>query len=136
MMHVAVQTSLPKEVAPLGASTLLTFVSVSCTVFLGISQLVFQTRLKDNLSSTLSSDAIDRVISAGATNLASVVDKDVLPRVIELYSKSVTQVFYITAAAPVISFFLVLSCKWTSTKIASIKGKDTSVRTSDKATSY
>ncbi|KAK8117396.1 uncharacterized protein PG998_005677 [Apiospora kogelbergensis] len=127
MMHVAVQASLPKEIAPLGATTLLTFVSVSCTIFLGLGQLVFQARLTDNLSSVVSPDVVDRIISAGATNLASVVDKGVLPVVIEKYGESATQVFYITAAAPVISFFLVLCCKWTSTKTASLKKAETPV---------
>ena len=92
-MHVAVQASLPKEIAPLGATTLLTFVSVSCTIFLGLGQLVFQARLTHNLSSVVPPDVVDRIISAGATNLASVVDKGVLPAVIEKYGESATQVF-------------------------------------------
>ncbi|KAH9984224.1 major facilitator superfamily domain-containing protein [Xylariaceae sp. FL0662B] len=70
MVHIALQSSMPKDIVPISSSTLLTFISISCSVFLALGQLVFQNRLLSNL----------------------------LP-------------FYLTAAAPVISFFLVCGCQ-------------------------
>jgi hypothetical protein len=50
------------------------------------------------------------------TNVASFVSAAELPAVIQQYSKSVTQVFLIPTASPVISFVLMACCKWISTK--------------------
>ncbi|KAI1766089.1 hypothetical protein GGR53DRAFT_487371 [Hypoxylon sp. FL1150] len=100
----------------LGASTLLSIISISCAIFLAIAQAVFQRNLEANLQTVVPSDVIDQVLSAGATNLQSVVSPSDLSPVVNAYSKAVTQVFYIPAAAPVISLFLVCGCKWISTK--------------------
>ncbi|RYP78946.1 hypothetical protein DL769_003111 [Monosporascus sp. CRB-8-3] len=116
LAHLGMQASLPKELVPLGATNLLAIISTSCAIFTAIGQAVFQKRLMANLSTIISPDAVNAIISAGATNLESVVDPAVLPAVIQLYGKSVTQVFYIPAGAPAISFLLVSFCKWTSTK--------------------
>ncbi|KAI2627379.1 MFS general substrate transporter [Hypomontagnella submonticulosa] len=116
LAHLGMQATLPKHLVPLGASTLLSIISTSCAIFLAVGQAVFQRNLVSNLSSVVSSDTIDKIVSAGATNLQSVVNASDLHSVIDAYSKSVTQVFYIPAAAPVISFFLVCGCQWISTK--------------------
>lgn len=81
------------ELVPIGATNLLTVISISCSIFLAIGQLVFQRSILNNLSGTVSQEVADRVISAGATNLHSVVDTADLPAVIQAYGKSVTQVF-------------------------------------------
>ncbi|KAI5925016.1 MFS general substrate transporter [Camillea tinctor] len=124
MSHIGTQASLPMELVPIGATNLLTVISTSCSIFLAIGQLVFQRSILTNLSNVVSQDVVDRVISSGATNLASVVDATDLPAVIQAYGKSVTQVFYITAASPVISFFLILACSWITTKKAPQGGQD------------
>ncbi|KAI0889803.1 major facilitator superfamily domain-containing protein [Annulohypoxylon maeteangense] len=116
LAHLGMQASLPKELVPIGATTLLTIISTSCSVFLAVGQTVFQSALRINLAPIVSSNTIDAIISAGATNVGSVVDAQDLPSVIKAYGKAVTQVFYVPAAAPVISFILVACCRWTTTK--------------------
>ncbi|KAI0198930.1 MFS general substrate transporter [Astrocystis sublimbata] len=116
LAHLGMQASLPMELVPLGATSLLTVISMSCAIFTAIGQAVFQKRLMINLAAVVPSDAIDRIISAGATNLESVVEHSMLSMVQSRYGKSVTEVFYITAGGPVISFILVAFCRWTSTK--------------------
>ncbi|KAI2619591.1 MFS general substrate transporter [Hypoxylon sp. NC1633] len=116
LAHLGMQASLPTDLVPLGATTLLAIISTSCTIFTAIGQAVFQRRLMANLSDIVPPEVVRDIISAGATNLGSVVDPAVLPTVIQEYGKSVTQVFYIPAAAPLISFVLVAFTKWTSTK--------------------
>ncbi|ETS76587.1 hypothetical protein PFICI_11974 [Pestalotiopsis fici W106-1] len=116
LSHLAMQTSLPQDLVPLGASTLLAIISTSCAIFMAIGQAVFQQLLQKNLSPVVPQDIIDKIIDSGVTDFSSLVDADALRTVVAKYSLSVTQVFYIPAAAPVISFFLILACKWISTK--------------------
>ncbi|KAI0377086.1 MFS general substrate transporter [Hypomontagnella monticulosa] len=116
LAHLGMQASLPKDLVPLGATTLLTIISTSCAIFLAIGEAVFQRNLAVYLSEVTTPDIVQDIISGGATNIGSVVNAADLPAIINAYSKAVTQVFYIPAAAPVISFFLVCGCKWTSTK--------------------
>ncbi|KAI0005816.1 MFS general substrate transporter [Xylariaceae sp. FL0662B] len=93
LAHLGMQVSLPMELVPLGATNLLAGISTSCAVFVAIGQAVFQKRLVSNLSAIVSSDTVNKIISAGATNLQSVLDPAVLPGVIRQYGKSVTEVF-------------------------------------------
>lgn len=63
------------------------------TVFLAIGQLVFQQSLETNLSTAVSPEIADLVISTGATQLASTVDTADLPLVIDAYGKAIVRVF-------------------------------------------
>ncbi|KAH9905855.1 major facilitator superfamily domain-containing protein [Xylariomycetidae sp. FL2044] len=116
LSHLGMQSSLPQDLVPIGASTLLAVISTSCAIFNAVGQAVFQSRLKVNLEGVVSDEVVDRLISAGATNVASVVSSTELSSVIHQYSRSITEVFYIPAFSPVISFVLILGCKWISTK--------------------
>ncbi|KAI1345531.1 major facilitator superfamily domain-containing protein [Xylaria sp. FL0043] len=116
LSHLAMQTSLPQDLVPLGASTLLAIISTSCAIFASVGQTVFQQQLQNNLATILPHESVNKIINSGVTDLRSLVDVDELPAVIDKYSLSVTQVFYIPAAAPVIAFLLLLGCKWISTK--------------------
>ncbi|OTA98605.1 hypothetical protein M426DRAFT_17239 [Hypoxylon sp. CI-4A] len=114
--HIGMQASLPQDLVPIGASTLLAVISTSCAIFNAIGQTVFQRRIEINLSSVVPPDVIENVINGGATNIASFVSPEQLSPVIRAYGKSITQVFYIPAGAPVISFFIIAGCKWISMK--------------------
>ncbi|AEO62944.1 uncharacterized protein THITE_2141153 [Thermothielavioides terrestris NRRL 8126] len=116
LSHLAMQSSLPQDLVPLGASTLLTVISTSCSIFMAIGQAVFQRQLQANLAGVVSEQVVDNIINSGVTSLGSLVPAAELPAVIRQYSLSVTQVFYIPAVTPVISFLLLLGCKWISTK--------------------
>lgn len=93
MVHIGLQSSMPNDIIPIGSSTLLTIISISCSVFLALGQLAFQNRLGSNLAPFVSRETIDKIILAGATNIATVVDENDLPIVIEQYGKSISQVF-------------------------------------------
>ncbi|KAF2115524.1 major facilitator superfamily domain-containing protein [Lophiotrema nucula] len=114
--HIGMQASVPKELVPIGASSLMSIVSATCAVYLAAGQTIFQDRLKANLSGKVSSELIERLLDLGATNIRSFISLADLPVVLEGYSKSITQVFYLPAAAPVIGFFIALGLKWTSLK--------------------
>ena len=87
------QASLPQDLVPIGATTLLFGISTSCAVFLAIGQSVIISRLGSELSSVLPANTVEAVISMGATNFRSILDNSVLPGVINAYSKATTQVW-------------------------------------------
>ncbi|KAI1355959.1 MFS general substrate transporter [Xylaria sp. FL0043] len=114
--HLGMQASLPQDLVPIGASTLLAVISTSCAVFNAVAQAVFQERAQINLGRVVPADTVKDIINAGALNFETLVAPDKLPLVINAYSRAITQLFYIPASAPVISFLIILGCKWTSTK--------------------
>lgn len=54
---------------------------------------MFHQRLSINLSHSVSADIADKVISAGATSVRSVIDPRDLSLVLQAYSRAVTQIF-------------------------------------------
>lgn len=87
------QSSLPQDLVPIGASTLLAIISTSCAVFMTIGNAVFESQLRSNLTHIVPRPIVDRLISAGATNINTVVTATELPAVILQYSKSITRIF-------------------------------------------
>ena len=87
------QTSLPQDLVPIGATTLLFGISTSCAIFLSIDQAVFADHLSIELSQVVPSDVVGKVASVGATSVRSVVSATELPAVLQAYSNAVTQVF-------------------------------------------
>ncbi|OTA69244.1 MFS general substrate transporter [Hypoxylon sp. EC38] len=116
LSHIAMQSSLPQDLVPLGATTLLTIISTSCAIFMAIGQAVFLKRLQVNIGAVAPENVVNQIINSGVTDVAELVDVAELPVVIQKYSLSVTQVFYIPAVTPAISFLILLGCKWISTK--------------------
>ncbi|OTB18374.1 hypothetical protein K445DRAFT_55418 [Daldinia sp. EC12] len=116
LSHIAMQSSLPQDLVPLGSSTLLSIISTSCAIFMAIGQAVFQKQLQVNLGAVVSETVVEEIINSGVTNVRTLIGASELPIVVEKYSVSVTQVFYIPAVAPVLTFLITLGCRWISTK--------------------
>lgn len=87
------QASLPKDLVPLGATNLLMIISTSCAIFLAIGQAVFHGRLVTNLAEVVSPDMAEKVVSVGVTSFRDVVSLVDLPKVLQAYSDSATDVF-------------------------------------------
>lgn len=98
--HVAMQSSLPHDLVPVGTSTLLAIISTSCAIFMAIGQTVFQARLEVNLNKILPADVVDTIISSGATEISSLVGQAELSSVLEQYSVSITEVFVRPRSTP------------------------------------
>lgn len=84
---------MPKEQAPLASSNVLMVISISCSVTLGIGQLVFQSLLQRHLSTVAPAAIVNRIISGGATELGSIVEETGIEALYGQYSKATTQVF-------------------------------------------
>ncbi|GKZ51783.1 hypothetical protein AbraIFM66951_007159, partial [Aspergillus brasiliensis] len=93
MAHLGVQASLPPDLVPLGATTLLFVISASCAIFLAIGEAIFQAQLRNQLAHVASSALSNAVISAGASGWRSIVRSADIPMVIHAYSIAVTRVF-------------------------------------------
>ena len=91
--HLGMQASLPQDLVPIGATTLLSGNSTSCAVFLSISQALYNNRLSTNLSQIIPPELASKVISVGATNVRSVVSRGDLTAVLQAYSNAVAEVF-------------------------------------------
>lgn len=104
---MGVQASLPPDLVPLGATTLLFVISASCAIFLAVGQAVFQERLAVGLIQVVSPEVVKEILSVGATGIRSIIDAEDLPAVIEAYSKATTQVFVSFASQSMASYLLV-----------------------------
>ncbi|RDA91790.1 hypothetical protein CP533_2822, partial [Ophiocordyceps camponoti-saundersi (nom. inval.)] len=93
LSHLAMQASLPQHLVPIGASTLLAVISTSCAIFTAIGLAVFQRRFEINVGSVVSRPVVDRILSAGVTDISSLVAPEELSPVMHQYSRSITQVF-------------------------------------------
>lgn len=91
--HLGMQASLPPELVPIGATTLLFAISTSCAVFLSVGQAIFSDRLTTSLSQHFPPEVVTKVASVGATSIRSVVSLGDLPAVLRAYSDAITQVF-------------------------------------------
>ncbi|KAI2829261.1 hypothetical protein CBS63078_4265 [Aspergillus niger] len=93
MAHLGVQASLPPDLVPLGATTLLFAISASCAILLDIGEAVLQTQLKKELAHVACSALANVVISAGASGWRFIVFSAEIPVVISAYNSAVTGVF-------------------------------------------
>lgn len=87
------QASLPQDLVPVGSTTLLFFISASCTVFLSIGQAVFNARLTTDLDKVVPEDVTAKIMSVGATGIRSVVNTEYLDSVLSAYSDAITQIW-------------------------------------------
>lgn len=98
--------------------------STSCAIYLGIGQSVFQERLVDNLRGIVPPAMIETILSLGATQIRTVIAPQNLSAVVQAYSAAVTEVFFIPAAASVVSFLLICGTRWTSLKKSENKSEN------------
>ncbi|KID93255.1 MFS transporter, partial [Metarhizium majus ARSEF 297] len=93
LSHLAMQSSLPPDLVPIGSSTLLAVISASCAIFMTIGQTVFQKRLEVNLSNVVSNDLVRKIMSTGVTDLRLLIEPAKVSSLISEYSRSITQIF-------------------------------------------
>lgn len=87
------QASLPSDLVPVGATTLLFGMSTSCAIFLAAGQSAFQERLAHDLAQVVPVDTLKKIMSVGATQIQSVASPQQITEVNRAYSSAVTEVF-------------------------------------------
>ncbi|KAJ5541873.1 hypothetical protein N7461_007876 [Penicillium sp. DV-2018c] len=112
----ALQTVLPLRDIPIGIAIITFAQSLSGALFISIAQTVFQNGLVASISINAPKVNPDSLIKAGATDLSHRVPKDILPSVLLAYNVAVTQTFYVSVGAAMLSFVGAGLVQWKSMK--------------------
>lgn len=112
----ALQTVLPLHDIPVGIAIITFAQSLSGAMFISIAQSVFENRLVASITEHAPEASAQRLIKAGAANLSQQVAADVLPSVLFAYNLAVTQTFYVSVGAAVLSFIGASLVQWKSMK--------------------
>lgn len=104
---VAVQRLLSKADAPLGFATILFCQSLGPTIALSIAQSLFVGGLIRGLVHEFPDLDAQVILTSGATALRSLVPPEDVPKLIGIYNKALTPVFYIVAASAALGVFAV-----------------------------
>ncbi|TQW00433.1 hypothetical protein V2A60_001515 [Cordyceps javanica] len=113
MPVIAIQAHTPPALASVATATMVLFQTFFGSVFLAIINTLFNTKLKQELNSRLPEIGADKIISAGAADIKSVVSADKIDQVLESYSLGVNEVFYAIAAICVCMFIFSWGTGWT-----------------------
>ncbi|KAG8160788.1 hypothetical protein KVR01_009052 [Diaporthe batatas] len=97
--------------SPSAMSLMLFSNMVGSSAGLAIAQAIFMGQLKATLSSVPGVRAED-IINSGASELRDLVDPQQLPRVMRLYNKSLTKVFFIGVGTAICMFGAGLFARW------------------------
>jgi hypothetical protein len=113
---IAAQTVLPPEDIPTGTSVVVFAQTFGGAILLSVAQNVFINRLGAELKNRIPDIDPSSILSAGATNLQSMVDKSVVGRVLLAYNDALTQTFYIALTVACLSIVGGLGMEWKSVK--------------------
>ncbi|KAJ5232095.1 hypothetical protein N7468_005051 [Penicillium chermesinum] len=100
----ALQTVLPLHDIPVGIAIITFAQSLSAALFISIAQNVFQNRLVASIRTYTPLLSPGDILDGGATNLSARISSTLLPSVLYAYNVAVTQTFYVSVAAAVLSF--------------------------------
>ncbi|CAG7920900.1 unnamed protein product [Penicillium olsonii] len=112
----ALQTVLPLHDIPVGIAIITFAQSLSGAMFISIAQTVFENRLVASIIEHAPKASPQALIKAGAAHLSERVPKDVLPSVLYAYNVAITQTFYVSVAAAILSFVGAGLVEWKSMK--------------------
>ncbi|CAI7594497.1 unnamed protein product [Penicillium discolor] len=112
----ALQTVLPLQDIPIGIAIITFAQSLSGAMFISIAQTVFENRLVASITVNAPNLSPNAIIKAGAANLSQRVPTDMLPSVLYAYNIAITQTFYVSVAAALLSFIGAGLVQWKSMK--------------------
>jgi hypothetical protein len=108
----AVQTVLSREDIPVGI-TIINFAQlIGGTIFISVCQAVLADTLKTQLGSKIPGLDFNTLSSTGATNLITLVPKDMLPVLLAAYNKAIVNVFYCALSVACLAFIASLCLEW------------------------
>nr|GAT57086.1 major facilitator superfamily transporter [Mycena chlorophos] len=115
---IAAQNVLPLAQVPLGTSLVMFAQTIGGALFISSAENVFTNKLIAGMEKQVPGVSPLVVINAGATELASVIDKADLPAVLHVYNHALVSAFTVSVAMCGISLVASLAMEWKS-----IKGK-------------
>jgi hypothetical protein len=112
----ALQTVLSLDDIPVGIAIITFAQSLSGAIFISVAQSVFENRLVASISTYAPEVNPSALIEGGAANLSQRLSKEVLPSVLYAYNIAVTQTFYVSVTAALLSFVGAGLVQWKSMK--------------------
>lgn len=114
--NVAAQTVLPDSDVSIGLS-LLNFVSfLAGSVFITTSQTLLENKLAQGLERVIPGLDTSALADGGATSLRSMVSKEKLSIVLDVYNDSIRSIWYLALGLSCLIFLASLGMKWRSVK--------------------
>ncbi|KAK4199272.1 putative multidrug efflux system protein [Triangularia verruculosa] len=110
MPLLAVQAILAPQDIAMGTCILVFFQNLGVSILLAAANALFGETLQSELS--LAVPYSKAILEAGATKFRGVVQEEHLPAVLEAWSKSIDNVFYMAAAAGGVAVFTALGMGW------------------------
>ncbi|KAI0413523.1 efflux pump [Xylaria grammica] len=104
MPTLAVQAILPPQDVPVGLSIILFSQTFLSSIFLTVANAVFRDVLAARLSGEIPEEVAYGIVHSGVTDIWSTVPKQYVDEVLGAYSKSISAVFYLSAALGVVYF--------------------------------
>lgn len=91
--QLGVQATLSLDFVHIGSTTLLFAMSISCAVCLAVGQAVFQAQLSNYLAEVVPEKTAHAILTAGVSQVKSVVKPEDYARVVKEYSNALTDIF-------------------------------------------
>ncbi|KAE8445029.1 hypothetical protein EG329_014035 [Mollisiaceae sp. DMI_Dod_QoI] len=113
---IAVQTVLDISQVPIGTSIIIFVQTLGGALFVSIGQNAFSNKLVQGLAEYAPSIDPKIVLSIGATNLQSTVQKSLLPGVILAYNNALTHAFLVAAIMATFTIVGAAAIEWKSVK--------------------
>jgi hypothetical protein len=113
---IVAQTALKTEDVPSGTAIVMFAQTLGGAVFISVAQNVFQNQLVQNLARYAPDENAERLITAGATMLRTVVSGEALHRVLVAYNAAIVQTFYVAVAMGALSLVGPIFVEWISVK--------------------
>ena len=114
--NIAVQTVLPDSEVSIGLS-LLNFVSfLAGSVFITASQTLLENKLAQRLEGLIPGLDTSALADGGATSLRSMVSKEKLSIVLDVYNDSIRSIWYLALGLSCLIFLASLGMEWRSVK--------------------
>ncbi|KAF7542201.1 hypothetical protein G7Z17_g11790 [Cylindrodendrum hubeiense] len=109
---LAIQANTPPEITSVATAVLVFSQTFGGAVFISIANVIFNNKLKDELTARLPHLDADTIINAGATGVTKVVSSKDLPGALAAYAKGVDSAFYLSVAAGCIMFVTAWGMGW------------------------
>ena len=116
VLNIAAQTVLPDSDVSVGLS-LLNFVSfLAGSVFITASQTLLENKLAHRLEGLIPGLDTNALATGGATSLRSMVSKEKLSIVLDVYNDSIRSIWYLALGLSCLIFLASLGMEWRSVK--------------------
>jgi hypothetical protein len=113
---IAVQVVLSAKDMPSGNAMAIFFNSLGGAIAISIAENIFSNELVKQVQRNVPGVNPELILNAGATNVQTVVPKDLLPEVTQAFSTAVTTAFILPIAVGGLAFFSSLLFEWKSVK--------------------